>query len=109
MNVSIAPQKHQNENYNHLLQNHLNTILKENKETIIVDDFNINYNEPSDNVEFKTATNQNGFQRIIKKSTRITKTTSTLIDLIMTNKPSSISLADVVATSLSDHNMISCI
>ena len=38
-------------NYNDQFQEHLNTIVKESKETIIVGDFNINYNDSLDNTE----------------------------------------------------------
>lgn len=74
-------------NYNSLLQNHLTDMTKENKEVIM----------------------QNGFKQLIKKPTRITQTSSTLIDLIITNRPSTISKSDVIATSLSDHDMVACV
>ncbi len=83
-------------NYNDQLQEHLNTIVKENTETIIVGDFNITYNDPSDNTEFKSAINQHGLKQMVYKSTRITSTSSTLIDLIITNKPSSLSHVHVI-------------
>ena len=54
--------------YNRLLQNLLETIVKDNKETIIVGDFNVNYNEPNENVDFKRIINQSGFKQVIKKS-----------------------------------------
>ena len=49
-----------------------------------------------------------GFKQLIKKSTRITEQSSTLIDLLFSNQPSKISSSCVVSTSLSDHDMIAC-
>ena len=46
---------------------------------------------------------------MVKKSTRVTKKSSALIDLIMTNNPSTLSHANVIGTSLSDHEMVACI
>ena len=40
-------------------QDHLETIVKENKETITVGDFNVNYNNQSDNIAFKTKIKRN--------------------------------------------------
>ena len=45
---------------------------------------------------------------MITSSTRITEDTSTLIDLLFVNKPSNFTTAKVIATSLSDHEMIFC-
>ena len=83
-------------NYDELVCSHMNTIMKENKETIILGDFNINYNEPSDKSNFKNAINQFGFQQMVNKSTRVTNMSSTLIDLIMTNNPSTLSHVNVI-------------
>lgn len=83
--------------------------MKENKETIIVGDFNINYNDSLDNTEIKSVINQQGLKQMVQKSTRITSTSSTLIDLVITNKPSNLWHVEVVSTSLSDHDMIACI
>ena len=58
--------------YNDLLREHLSTIMKVNKETIIVGDFNVNYNDTTDNTDFKTIINHYGFKQMIKKATRIT-------------------------------------
>jgi len=91
------------------LRDHLNTISKVNEETIIVGDFNVNYKEQADNTDFKNVIKLYGFKQMVTKSTRITSTSSTLIELIMTNKPSTLSHVDVVSTSLSDHDMVSCI
>ena len=50
-----------------------------------------------------------GFLQLIKSDTRVTEDSSTLIDLIFTNKLSNIVLSDVIETHISDHHMIKCI
>lgn len=45
-------------------------------------------------------------QQIIEGSTRITKSSETLIDLLFTNRPERIKKSYNLATGLSDHNMI---
>ena len=52
--------------------------------------------------------NMYGFKQMIKKATRITKDTSTLIDIIVTNNESAISYSGVIPTCLSDHEMVYC-
>lgn len=44
--------------------------------------------------------------QLIKKTTRTTKDCSTLIDLFATNMPSNIIGVKVVASSMSDHDML---
>ena len=45
---------------------------------------------------------------MITKPTRTTETSSTLIDLIITNRPENITNKDVFANSVADHDMIAC-
>jgi hypothetical protein len=45
---------------------------------------------------------------VIKKATRKTKDSSTLIDVILTNNPASIVTTEVLPLSISDHDMIAC-
>lgn len=44
--------------------------------------------------------------QVIQLPTRITKTSKTLIDLIVTNKPERVTKTYDLLTGLSDHNMI---
>ena len=50
-----------------------------------------------------------GFTQLIEKATRITELSSTLIDLTVSNNPSSIVATIVYSTSLSDHDIVGCI
>ena len=70
-------------------------------------DFNVNYNGKSNNM-FKTIVRMSGFKQLIKKCTRIMET-STIIDLILSNAPYNTLAVDVVAASISDHDMVACI
>ena len=46
---------------------------------------------------------------MVKKPTRITTKTQTLIDAILTNNPANISKIDVVPTCIGDHDMPGCV
>ena len=69
-------------------------------------DFNVNYNSNSDSKEFKSIITPNGLKQIIKQPTRVTDTSSSLIDLVFTNCPLNITHACAIISLLSDHNMI---
>ena len=71
--------RYSSESYNSSLQSHLSDVLKENKEEIMLGDFNVNYKNLHENTEFKTTLTLNGFKQLIKKPTRITQTSSTLM------------------------------
>ena len=95
--------KYHQSNLNDLLQDHLRIIDKENKEIILMGDFNVNYNDTSSNTMFKTIVKLFGFKQLMKKCTRLTETSSTTIDLILSNAAQNISAVDVV------HDMVACI
>ena len=59
--------------------------------------------------EFKSIVNTLGFSQLVDKATRITHTSSTLIDLILSNRPENISTISVFTTSFSDHDMVGCV
>lgn len=46
---------------------------------------------------------------MVKDATRITRESSTLIDVICTNKPQNITRVDVIPACLSDHELIGCV
>ena len=49
---------------------------------------------------------RNGFTQVVTKPTRITMESSTHIDIIATTKPEFIKIVEVIAASLSDHDMV---
>ena len=77
-------------------------------EVIPLGDCNANYAKSNDNREFKSILTLNGFKQLIKKPTRTTQHTSSIIDIIATNKEN-IKLANVIPTTLSDHDMVGCV
>jgi exonuclease III len=83
-------------------------ISMENKETILMGDMNINFMNKKDNADLKALFTVYGFEQMIKKATRTTKDSSTLIDIILTNNPASIITTEVLPLSISDHDMIAC-
>ena len=76
-------------NFSEVFEEQLTNVVKTNKEIIILGDFNIDYNK-TDNRDFKSLLNIFGLNQVITEPTRTTKTSSTLIDLIMTNRPENI-------------------
>ena len=95
-------------NFNDIFNDHLSNVIESNKETIIMGDFNVNYNDKKSNNEFKSIVNTYGLKQIVLQATRTSNLSSTLIDLIMSNCPENISTVKVFALSLSDHDMVGC-
>ena len=50
-----------------------------------------------------------GLKQMIEKPTRVTETSETLIDVILTNSPTNIKRTEVIPTSISDHYMVGCV
>ena len=71
--------------------------------------FNINYLSTAKNLNLKRAFNNLGLTQIIRTATRITKDSSTSIDLIFTNKAANVTNASSFPLSFSDHDMIGCV
>ena len=55
------------ESANLSLQSNLSDLLKENKEAIMLGDFNVNYKHLRENAEFKTILQLNSFKQLIIK------------------------------------------
>jgi hypothetical protein len=94
--------KHLHNNFNELLNSMLSNASEENKEIIVLGDLNTNFLVPSDNKDLKSIFDIFGFKQMVNKPTRITTTTATLTDVILTNNPASISKSDVVPTCIGD-------
>jgi len=73
----------------------LSKVTKEQKETIILGDLNTDFIKNNDVDNIKHTLTINGFSQLIKQPTRITINTSTLIDIIATNKTKNIKKAEV--------------
>ena len=80
----------------------------QNKEFIILGDTNCGFDTPSVNntKHLNNILNSFGYSQLIKKPTRTTSTTSTIIDHIMTNRPEIISGSGVVPCGIRDHDAL---
>ena len=87
----------------------LDIVNKEDIECIILGDLNTNYLIGRDSKEVKDIIILNGFDQLITKPTRTTSDSSTLIDVVLSNKKVNVSITDVFPLSLSDHDMIGCV
>ena len=81
----------------------------ENKERLITGDFNFDflgaYSSNSTKV-MKRILSSFKLKQLIDKATRITKESSTLLDLFATNSPKNLTLAKVILSTLSDHDLL---
>ena len=101
--------KYLHKNFNKLFNDILSLLMELKKEIIIMGDMNTDYLKTNDNKEIKDIIKLYGLTQLVKKPTRITQETSSLIDIIATNEPSNISFNDVIPTSISDHDMVCCV
>ena len=101
--------KHQCKNFVETLSNKLETVQNENKETIITGDINCDYANSESCRDVKFCLSMNGFKQLIKKPTRITKNSSTIIYILLTNSPENDVRTGVITTNFSEHEMIGAI
>lgn len=87
------------------IQDTFRVVSLKNKALFILGDFNDNV-LANDNKIVKIIKN-NKLTQIIDKPTRVTPTSSTLLDLAITNKPDAIRTCDVVLQDIADHDLIS--
>lgn len=97
------------ENFNDLFETFLTSVNEVFNEIIILGDLNANYLKKDCSKEFKTILSRHNYQQMIDTPTRITKDTSTLIDVILTNFSKNVAAVITVPLSLSDHDMIGCV
>ena len=95
-------------NFENSFLNLIKTVNLENKELIIIGDLNINYLNKDSHIQLKSNITLQGMKQIVKEPTRTTKDTQTLIDIILTNRPENLCSTNVILSSLSDHDIISC-
>ena len=83
----------------------LESLFMENKELIMLGDFNVDYTTSS-STNITLIESIFSLKQLITKPTRITMSSSTCIDLIFTSMPDNHIVTDVGEISLSDHYMI---
>ena len=86
----------------------LSKVSEKSQETILMGDLNVNFLK-QDNKEFKAILNIFGFEQMVDEPTRISESTETLIDIIVTNNPANIIKTEVIPTSIGDHDMVGCV
>ena len=72
-------------------------------------DLNADCHKKNDQKGVKDLFTVNGYTQLLKSPIRVTKETSTLIDVILANNPRNIADNELIAAGLSDHNLIACI
>lgn len=101
--------KYLHKNFNSVFNSMMTKASEESKEMIVLGDMNVNFLVPGDNKDLKSVFEPLGLKQTIEKPTRITETTRTLIDIVLTNTPANIAGTDVIATSIGDHDMPGCV
>ena len=94
-------------NFSEVFEEQLINVVKTDKETIILGNFNINCNKTC-NGDFKSLLNIFELKQVIAELTRTSETSSTLIDLIITNRHENITNKGVFPNSIADCDMIAC-
>ena len=87
----------------------LESASAKNKELVVTGDFNCDFLVKScskETKELKEIFRNFGLTQLIDKSTRSTEESSTLLDLFASNSPGNITFTNVVASSLSGHDML---
>ena len=85
--------------------NVMSTVTAEDKEVILAGDLHCNYLKSSDHKDLKDTIKVNGLKQLIQEPTRITKETSTLIDIIASTHQFNIVKGIVFANGISDHDL----
>ena len=90
--------------WNDNIETVLETLYAENKEIILFGDFNFNFvNSNSVNSRWNRIINTFNLNQLITQPTRVTQTSSSIIDHIYTNTPQNICHTAVPVLSISDH------
>lgn len=89
------------------IQDIFKVLCLKNKTLYILGDFNDNL-LAKDNKMTKLIKNSK-LTQLVNKPTRVTPTSSTLLDLVITNKPSAVLSCDVVPHEIADHDLLSVV
>ena len=101
--------KHISKNFVNSFKNILSKVSAENKETIIVSDINCNYLDNENGKSIKEMLSLFGFKQCIKGPTRVTENTESLIDVILSTNPNTLTSIKTLPTCFSDHHGIGCV
>ena len=84
-------------------------LLTNELEAIIMGDINVNFLKTNDHPAIKSVLSLNGFKQLLKAPTRTQDNSPTLIDIVATNNPFTISVTGIIPFSCSDHDVIVCV
>ena len=110
-NIVIAavyrPPKGNNKLFKDFCKDFLNKQEMSNKAAFLLGDFNLNASDYDTNKEVKDFFNlvfQNGFLSLVQRPTRVTRTSATVIDHILTNRVLENKIqSGIIKTDISDH------
>ena len=100
--------KYLSKDFNVHLHEMLVKAFDKTQETILLGDLNVNFLK-QDNKNLKSILDIFGYKQIIQKPTRIAEASETLIDVILTDKPTNVVKTEVIPTGVGDHDMVSCV
>ena len=86
----------------------LKYVSSENKENIIMGDFNKDLSLPNFNREWSGFITSLGLRQLVTQLTRVTDASSTLIDHLYSGNKGNLSNVHVAELGISDHYAISC-
>ena len=91
--------------YDHFLYM-FDRVCDRNPDVLLMGDFNIDFLKP--HPAWESTTTALGLHQLVTSPTRVTSSSSTLIDHIYSNKPNAVSNVQVNSLAISDHSPISC-
>ena len=101
--------KHLIPEFETIFEDMISTGVCEDKETILLGDMNADYLQQSKDKNIKRIISTNGLKQLIEKPTRVTKDSSTLIDIIATSHEQNILKSMTFANSIRDHDLVGMI
>ena len=107
--ASYRPPGSQDSHFFQTIETAIAKLDSEDKEVIIIGDLNCNFlaARPDRNTEnLKSIIEVYQMKQLISEPTRLTESSQTLIDVILTNKPNRIVSSGVLHVSISDHSLI---
>ena len=97
------------EDFNDRFETMLSNVCCENKEALLLGDFNCDYSKANKNRPLKSTIASFGFHQQVTTPTRIDESSESMIDLVLTNMPHNISQTVVLESCLSDHHLIGAV
>ena len=88
------------------IEQSISKVLDSNVEVIVLGDFNYNMLCSKESKVIKKLCNQNSLYQMIESPTRVTETSCSLLDIILTNSPQNVRESNGIPLGISDHNLV---